>query len=359
VEQRKAHPTLVNHYFSRIPRYTMAGLQPGERVPNFRRADSNGTAQVFYELHYGQPFVLAVLPDDESDLPRELEKALDHPLELWKDVSRLALKNGTPEEFGAYLDQRPLSFPLLADDRAVTSFLTGRDRQDRLVLFALDRNLRLLARLEPSDADELVRDLRMVFADQSFGEPELIRQPAPVLVLPRVFGASLCDELIDFFEQDGGHESGVLYLEEGQERWAPDPQTKVRRDVYIRDEATAAKIRDQLRQVLLPEIERSFQYQVARHEPFKLVRYGGDKPGYFRPHRDNVTRDAQHRRFAMTLNLNDPESYEGGQLRFPEHSPHLYQPPRGGAIVFSCSLVHEATPVTQGTRYALLGFFYH
>lgn len=336
----------------------MAGLQPGERVPNFRRADSTGTSRLFYDQHYGQPFVLAVLPDDESDLPRDLEQALEGHLELWKDVSRLALKNGVPEECGAYIKRRPLSFPLLADDRAVTSFLTGRERQDRLVVLALDRNLRLLDRVEPSDPEELVRDLRAAYADQSFGEPGLIRQPAPVLVLPRVFGASLCDELIDFFEEDGGHESGVLYLEKGQERWAPDPETKVRRDVYIRDEATSVRVREQLRRTLLPEIERCFHYQVARHEAFKVVRYGGEKPGYFRPHRDNVTRDALHRRFAMTLNLNDPESYSGGQLRFPEHSPHLYQPPRGGAIVFSCSLVHEATPVTQGTRYALVAFFY-
>lgn len=337
----------------------MAGLQPGDRVPNFRRVDSSGATRLFYDLHYGQPFVVAVLPDDESDLRGELEQALEQQLDLWKDVSRLALKNGNPQECEAYIERRPLSFPLLADDRAVTSFLTGRERQDRLVLLALDANLRLLARLEPSGADELVRDLRAVYADQFIGEPQLVRSPAPVMVLPRVFSPSLCDELIDFFEQDGGHESGVLYLEGDRERWAPDPETKVRRDVYIRDEATSARVRDQLRRTLLPEIETCFQYQVARHEPFKLVRYGGEKPGYFRPHRDNVTRDAKHRRFAMTLNLNDPESYSGGQLRFPEHSPHLYQPPRGGAIVFSCSLVHEATPVTRGTRYALLAFFYN
>ena len=33
-------------------------------------------------------------------------------------------------------------------------------------------------------------------------------------------------------------------------------------------------------------------------------------------------------------------------------------PPAGGAVVFSCSLLHEATPVTRGTRYAVLPFLY-
>jgi hypothetical protein len=31
----------------------------------------------------------------------------------------------------------------------------------------------------------------------------------------------------------------------------------------------------------------------------------------------------------------------------------------GEAIIFSCSLLHEATPVTAGTRFALLSFFYN
>lgn len=337
----------------------MAGLQPGERVPNFRRADTSGVAQVFYELHYGQPVVLAVLPDGESARSRELESALnrDHP--LWRDVTRIALKNGDPSECGAYLGDRSLDFPLLADDRALTTYLTGRQTQDDPVLFVLDRNLRLLARMEPPYPENLADRIDSVYAECPAADPYLIREPAPVLVLPRVFGPELCRELVDLFERDGGHESGVLYREGGQERWAPDPGTKSRRDVYIHDEATSARLREQLRRNLLPEIERCFHFKVTRHELFKLVRYGGEKPGYFRPHRDNVTSDAAHRRFAMTLNLNDPESYEGGQLRFPEHGPHLYQPPLGGAIVFSCSLVHEATTVTRGMRYALLGFFYN
>ncbi|RMG07061.1 MAG: 2OG-Fe(II) oxygenase, partial [Cyanobacteria bacterium J055] len=35
-----------------------------------------------------------------------------------------------------------------------------------------------------------------------------------------------------------------------------------------------------------------------------------------------------------------------------------YEAPPGGAVVFSCSLLHEATPVTRGRRYAYLPFLY-
>jgi predicted 2-oxoglutarate/Fe(II)-dependent dioxygenase YbiX len=38
--------------------------------------------------------------------------------------------------------------------------------------------------------------------------------------------------------------------------------------------------------------------------------------------------------------------------------PQVYTAPAGGAVVFSCSLLHEATPVTKGKRYAFLPFLY-
>jgi predicted 2-oxoglutarate/Fe(II)-dependent dioxygenase YbiX len=59
----------------------------------------------------------------------------------------------------------------------------------------------------------------------------------------------------------------------------------------------------------------------------------------------------------MTLNLNAGE-YEGGYLTFPEYDLHLYKPDTGSAVIFSCSLMHEATPVRSGRRFGLFAFFY-
>ncbi|MCZ6448150.1 MAG: 2OG-Fe(II) oxygenase, partial [Alphaproteobacteria bacterium] len=41
-----------------------------------------------------------------------------------------------------------------------------------------------------------------------------------------------------------------------------------------------------------------------------------------------------------------------------EYGAQLYQPEVGAAVVFSCALLHEATRVTSGRRFVLLGFFY-
>ena len=56
--------------------------------------------------------------------------------------------------------------------------------------------------------------------------------------------------------------------------------------------------------------------------------------------------------------MREAADYEGGDLRFPEFGPRTYRPPTGGAVVFCCSLLHEATPVTKGRRYAVLPFLY-
>jgi predicted 2-oxoglutarate/Fe(II)-dependent dioxygenase YbiX len=58
----------------------------------------------------------------------------------------------------------------------------------------------------------------------------------------------------------------------------------------------------------------------------------------------------------VSLNLN--AEFEGGNLRFPEFGRRTFKPPVGGAIVFSCSLLHEATAITNGKRYAFLPFLY-
>jgi predicted SAM-dependent methyltransferase len=73
--------------------------------------------------------------------------------------------------------------------------------------------------------------------------------------------------------------------------------------------------------------------------------------GHFAPHRDNNSPITAHRRFALSLNLND--AYEGGELYFPEYGSK-YRPEIGDGVVFSCSLVHGAAPVTRGERFLLV-----
>ena len=85
--------------------------------------------------------------------------------------------------------------------------------------------------------------------------------------------------------------------------------------------------------------------------------YDATRGGYFRRHRDNVgPPEIRRRRFAMSLNLND--AYEGGEVHFPEYGPQLYRPAMGAALLFSCSVLHEAMEIRSGQRFVLLTFFF-
>jgi predicted 2-oxoglutarate/Fe(II)-dependent dioxygenase YbiX len=70
-----------------------------------------------------------------------------------------------------------------------------------------------------------------------------------------------------------------------------------------------------------------------------------------------MSKGTLHRKFAVTVNLN-AEEYSGGDLVFPEYGRDMFRAPTGGAIVFSCSLMHEVLPVIAGNRYAFLPFLY-
>ena len=180
---------------------------------------------------------------------------------------------------------------------------------------------------------------------------------APVLIVPRVFEPEFCRLLIQKYDENGGEESGFMREKDGKTIGVYDNNFKRRRDFYIEENALILATQQRIRRFLLPEIKRAFQYTVTRMERYLVACYDSKSGGFFRPHHDNTTKGTAHRRFAVTINLN-AEEFEGGELRFPEFGSRTYRAPTGGAVVFSCSLLHEATAVTKGLRYAFLPFLY-
>jgi peroxiredoxin len=179
---------------------------------------------------------------------------------------------------------------------------------------------------------------------------------APVLVLSDVFEPSLCQHLVGLYRSHGGEPSGFMLEVDGQTVNVADRLFKQRRDHQISHEPTRIAMRERIQVRLLPEVWKCFQFSATRLERYIVACYDAGEGGHFQPHRDNTTPGTAHRRFAVTINLND--DYEGGDLRFPEFGPHRYRGPPGSAVVFSCTLLHEVTPVSRGVRYATLPFLY-
>jgi peroxiredoxin/predicted 2-oxoglutarate/Fe(II)-dependent dioxygenase YbiX len=225
--------------------------------------------------------------------------------------------------------------------------------------FVLNQNLRVVGIFPIEDPETHVEKV-LECAKQLpvFGAPAIATRQAPALFIPNVLDPALCQHLIQLYEADGGRDSGFMRQVDGKTVEILDPGFKRRRDLLLEDPALLAHINSLILRRIKPEIEKAYQFSISRFERYLVSCYEASDQGFFNRHRDNTTKGTAHRRFAMTLNLNTGE-YEGGCLWFPEYGTQLYRPEVGEAVIFSCSMLHEATPVTSGRRFALLSFFYN
>jgi peroxiredoxin/predicted 2-oxoglutarate/Fe(II)-dependent dioxygenase YbiX len=179
---------------------------------------------------------------------------------------------------------------------------------------------------------------------------------APVLVLPNVFEPAFCRTLIDLHTADGGRDTGFMSEVDGKTVEQVDPARKRRRDCIVQDEDVILTVHRWIKRRIVPEIARVFFFDATRIERYLVGCYRAEDGGHFTAHRDNTTKGTAHRRFAVSINLND--DFDGGEVSFPEYGPRGFKPPIGGAVVFSCSLMHAVSAVSRGRRYAFLPFLY-
>ncbi len=215
--------------------------------------------------------------------------------------------------------------------------------------------LRRIVPMQPdgSEAPSILQFLRQVPPP---GRHLGFEVPAPVMVLPDVFEPALCDHLIGLYRQHGGQTSGFMRESGGKTVAVHDTSFKSRRDYLIEDQQLVASIRQRFLRKVVPEIARVHFFQCTRMERYVVSCYAANEGGHFRPHRDNTTPATAHRRFAVSINLND--GFEGGEVEFPEYGPRRYRAPKGGAVIFSCSILHAVSRVTKGERFAFLPFLY-
>jgi predicted 2-oxoglutarate/Fe(II)-dependent dioxygenase YbiX len=197
---------------------------------------------------------------------------------------------------------------------------------------------------------ELLKNLPPI--DQFTG----MEMPAPILYLPKVFEADFCEHLVRLHERDGGMETGFLRQVDGQSVEVHEHKHKRRLDYLVTAPGVVAELQARILRRVVLEVAKAYQFQVTRIERFLIGCYRAEHAGHFSAHRDNTTSATRHRRFAMSVNLN--ADFDGGEIGFPEYGTRRYKPSIGGALVFSCSLLHLVSPVTRGNRYAFLPFLH-
>lgn len=332
---------------------------PGDRVPDFVLPDVLGNPFGLTLSAVGKPLVIAVAGREPERHLRPLVAAA----ECLQETTVLCVTRLDPGGNKALAERLRLPFALLSDrqgqvSKALLKVAEAGAPEPPLAVYTLDRNQRIRRVVRGDDADRIIGDALPALTEMlPPPEPAPVPRPAPLLSVPGVLEPEFCRELIDAWERQGNVATGTINaLSEARESY--DDRVKRRRDHYVRDKTLMQRIAESINRRVAPEIDKAFCFQATRAEEFKVACYDAASGGYFRPHRDNLSERTAHRRFAMSLLLNEPGDYEGGELRFPEYGPELYRPRAGEAVIFSCSLLHEVLPVSSGRRYVLLCFLF-
>ncbi|CAN5591298.1 hypothetical protein BH10PSE14_BH10PSE14_40820 [soil metagenome] len=331
-------------------------------APWFRAEEIGGNPSYAFHTTAGREVVLLFFGSTSEERAAAALREVTARRSVFDDV-RLCF-------FGISIDPRDVATGRLAAQTPGIRFFLDRDRAISMAYGAtpatpsdptrlpyhahwllLDRMLRVVA-VASLDQGAALLDLA-----QARAVAPQVEVPAPALIVERVFEPELCRQLIVQYEAHGGQESGFMREENGRTVERHDLHHKIRRDHEVDDQTLCRALSARIHDRLVPMIARAFQFHATRMERYIVACYDSAEGGHFRAHRDNTTKGTAHRRFAVTINLN-AGNYDGGDLCFPEFGERQYRAPTGGAIVFSCSLLHQAQPVTRGKRYAFLPFLY-
>jgi predicted 2-oxoglutarate/Fe(II)-dependent dioxygenase YbiX/peroxiredoxin len=328
----------------------------GDPVPWFSAKVLNGGA---FDLHVsaGRWVILSFV--GSPDHPRAMAEILElarQSADFAEDHAIICCVFAAEPEYAASLaaiGSSALVFVTDADG-AISRAYGAHNRPRTVVLDPMLRAVADIAWDSPQGHTETVRNVLRSLppVDESAGVPLF----APALMVPRVFSFELCDFLVQFYEAQGGVDSGFQFDISGKTATVSDWRLKRRSDVPVAIPEVRELVRSQIVRRLLPQIERNFQFRATRMDRYVVACYDSAVGGHFHRHRDNVNAGAQHRRFAVSINLNN--DFDGCDLVFPEFGRRTYRPPEGGALVFSCGALHQVTPVTRGRRYAFLAFLY-
>ena len=339
-------------------------LEPGDLLPAFALPDASGRiVSLKADAIAGKPTLLILCRDPARPENAELLKAFD---DLSAEIAALgaqvfAITRQDQRELASAGETQGLSLPLLSDPDAATYAGFGHWPMTGAILLVVGANRHLRKLYSPAAVPQVAEALEDLRREAARRQPQSLAMHPPVLLVPDVLSPEDCRHLIHLYdtENDNWQEPahGAKKQTTNYKVRTPDYGRVDRVDHFLAEQGIQEYISYRLQTRLFPEIRRAFQYSVTRAETYRVGRYSGRRGGEAHGHRDNTDERVAHRRFACSINLNR-EGFEGGELRFPEFGDQRYQPETGMAICFSCSLLHEALEVTQGTRYVLMAFLY-
>jgi len=317
----------------------------GDQFPHFMFEETSGKMRSL-DTKAMEPQLIFFLP---FSAPEKNAEHIRHMAGLMKEPFPVTFLMDAPiGEITSYYNALQLPLPLAADPGGRIGNIIGATYAGAYVLGKNLQVKHVLRNLPPKELAETAFKLLMEHKAEQKPASPYITETAPVLIMPEIFSKEFCQKLIDIFHSGPSTNRGV-----GMKGYAPEVK---RRQDHIVGEELRAELDLKLSRAVFAQIERVFGFPVFARENYRIGLYRGEDEGFFHTHRDNYDEPMGYRRVAMTVNLSG--DYEGGGLIFPEFGQQIYRPTQGSAIFFPASIQHEATAVTKGERYVLVGFFH-
>lgn len=87
----------------------------------------------------------------------------------------------------------------------------------------------------------------------------------------------------------------------------------------------------------------------------QLTQY--DEMDFFNWHMDFARGEASKRKLSVTIQLSEPDDYEGGDLEFMINDKTIIAPrEKGSLIIFPSFVMHRVTPITKGVRKSIVAW---
>ena len=105
----------------------------------------------------------------------------------------------------------------------------------------------------------------------------------------------------------------------------------------------------------------AFNVSLYKQAPIQYTEYHGDESGHYNWHHDIdwLRNDGLDRKLSVTVQLSNPDEYEGGKFSFGELEAPKEEmlKKKGTVLVFPSYIQHKVEPVTKGVRKSLVSWF--
>lgn len=111
---------------------------------------------------------------------------------------------------------------------------------------------------------------------------------------------------------------------------------------------------------ILPSNRNGFGFDVQNFAEIQYTEYYASDSGHYDWHADvfwNNTKTMYDRKLSLTIQLSNPDEYEGGDFEFQHVETPTDIKKKGTVLVFPSYLYHRVTPVTRGLRKSLVAWF--